>query len=491
MKQHFSRWLNAVAIVIALMLWGCAGAPLAVDPIDPGQNPQDAIEELGRQIERAGHNQVDVLSPTWFQRARSTYARARQDVESNAPPEEILKNIAIARAELQQAEVVAIRSRDQLAEAIESRNAARSVHAQQFGREYDEVESDFLKLTRAMEDNEFEYARKRSPKVVEAYRALELRAIDQAALGDVRELLQNAADAKVPQMAPKTFLEAQETFRQAENFIVANRYDRAGIKEHSDRARFLARRSLVIAATGRRLQQMTPEDIALWMETFLFQTTSRLQTQDQRNTSFEEQQDHILSTVDGILSELTLARKSVEDKNLLIQKMTGRLAEMEGEAQQVMLEHQRLAVENRFNELFFQVQGYFQAQEADVIRQSDQMIIRLKGLRFPVGGASLQQADQELLNKVQRAILTFGAPEVIIEGHTDNTGAPEKNRALSKQRAESVKQFLAQRYTLPLEKIATVGHGDTRPIASNETSEGRVQNRRIDVIIQPSRTESP
>jgi OOP family OmpA-OmpF porin len=492
MKALFRYWTSAIVMIIAMaVLWGCGGTPLMIEPIDPRQDPKDLIEQLNRQIDQARDNQVDVLSPTWFEKAGATCAAARQKIKNNASADDVRRQIAIAHAELQQAEVTAAQSRDQLAETIAARDAARAVDAQQFGQAYGEVESAFLGLTRAIEDNEFDYARQRRHKVAERYRALELRAIDLAALGDVRVLMQNARNAKVQKIAPKTLLEAQNALREAETYIAANRYDKAGIKAKAERARFLTQRSMVIAEAGRRLEAMRPEDIALWVETFMFQATTRLQTQDRRNLPFEQQQGAILTAVDDLRAELTMTKKSVEDKTLLIEKMGYRLAEFEEKTQAIRLGQQQLVAQKRFDESVIKVQRDFDPREADVRIQNDRMIIRLKGIRFPAGGAHVSPGDYGLLMKVQRAILTFGLPEVVIEGHTDNTGTPEMNLALSRERAESVRRFLLDRHTLPRDKISAVGYGAGHPVAPNNTAEGRSRNRRIDVIIKPDKSAIP
>jgi outer membrane protein OmpA-like peptidoglycan-associated protein len=93
--------------------------------------------------------------------------------------------------------------------------------------------------------------------------------------------------------------------------------------------------------------------------------------------------------------------------------------------------------------------------------------------------------NYDLLSKVQRAIRTFGEPDVIIGGHTDSTGSEEINEHLSQQRADAVRQYFVANETLPYEKIIAVGYGSMRPIASNATESGRATNRRIDVIITP------
>jgi len=103
-----------------------------------------------------------------------------------------------------------------------------------------------------------------------------------------------------------------------------------------------------------------------------------------------------------------------------------------------------------------------------------------------VGQAVIMPDNYGLLNKVQRAIRTFGEPDVVIEGHTDTTGSDEVNEHLSQERAESVRNYLVANQTLPEDKIVAVGYGSKRPLASNETEEGRAINRRIDVVISPT-----
>ena len=66
-----------------------------------------------------------------------------------------------------------------------------------------------------------------------------------------------------------------------------------------------------------------------------------------------------------------------------------------------------------------------------------------------------------------------------IAGHTDNVGSPETNIKLSKERAESVRQYLLQTYGLPQNMVSAYGYGEAQPIAPNDTPEGRDKNRRV------------
>ena len=69
-----------------------------------------------------------------------------------------------------------------------------------------------------------------------------------------------------------------------------------------------------------------------------------------------------------------------------------------------------------------------------------------------------------------------------LEGHTDSQGSARKNQALSEKRVQNIKTYLVQHFRLAPERILAVGYGPTRPIATNDTPDGRSQNRRVEVV---------
>lgn len=66
-----------------------------------------------------------------------------------------------------------------------------------------------------------------------------------------------------------------------------------------------------------------------------------------------------------------------------------------------------------------------------------------------------------------------------IAGHTDDTGSEEANQVLSRERAQAVKDFLVEYYGIDPDRLVARGYGESRPVASNETEEGRARNRRV------------
>jgi len=134
---------------------------------------------------------------------------------------------------------------------------------------------------------------------------------------------------------------------------------------------------------------------------------------------------------------------------------------------------------------FMAVEKLFARDEANVLRKGNDIIIRLIGLSFPVGRSTIQPQSFAVLSKLQEAIRLFPDCKLGIEGHTDSHGGDAMNLQLSQERAQSVRQYLIANMGIDVSKITATGYGETKPIATNETKEGRARNRRIDVVIHP------
>jgi len=103
-------------------------------------------------------------------------------------------------------------------------------------------------------------------------------------------------------------------------------------------------------------------------------------------------------------------------------------------------------------------------------------------LTFRLDTAEIEPASAHMLDEVASALAAHPSAQVRIEGHTDATGNDDANMTLSKQRAESVKGYLTQHGVSPAQ-LETAGFGASRPVADNDTPEGRAQNRRTELVI--------
>ncbi len=114
----------------------------------------------------------------------------------------------------------------------------------------------------------------------------------------------------------------------------------------------------------------------------------------------------------------------------------------------------------------------------------DTLLIHFESdILFRVDSTLLNTTAQSSLNQVASVLDEFPKTAVVIQGHTDSTGSEVHNQNLSERRAGSVRNFLIGR-GLDAERMVAVGYGENHPVASNESSQGRNQNRRVDILLK-------
>jgi outer membrane protein OmpA-like peptidoglycan-associated protein len=125
------------------------------------------------------------------------------------------------------------------------------------------------------------------------------------------------------------------------------------------------------------------------------------------------------------------------------------------------------------------------AASVPVKQEARGVVITLSGsVLFASGKSALLPSAQTKLNEVADALREEANHKILVEGHTDSTGSDATNQDLSKRRAESVRAYLISR-GVAAASIDAVGLGSSRPVAENSSAEGRANNRRVEIVIQP------
>jgi outer membrane protein OmpA-like peptidoglycan-associated protein len=142
------------------------------------------------------------------------------------------------------------------------------------------------------------------------------------------------------------------------------------------------------------------------------------------------------------------------------------------------------------------VGGYMDIQESKlreklqrtgvgVQRVGDEIILVMPGnITFATNSADLRQDFFDVLESVGLVLVEYERTVVEVSGHTDSTGSEEYNRKLSGDRATTVARYLRTQGVADM-RLLTLAFGEVRPIASNDTSSGRQQNRRVEITLAP------
>ncbi|MEM9668545.1 MAG: OmpA family protein [Pseudomonadota bacterium] len=121
----------------------------------------------------------------------------------------------------------------------------------------------------------------------------------------------------------------------------------------------------------------------------------------------------------------------------------------------------------------------------EVVRNGDQLQLNMPSdVTFASGQSSIEPGFYTPLNDVANTLKEFPSTAVDIIGHADSTGPEDSNQVLSEQRAASVQNYLQSQGVTPV-RLASIGYGESRPIADNATVAGRAQNRRVEIILTP------
>ncbi|HEX3773950.1 MAG TPA: OmpA family protein [Polyangiaceae bacterium] len=123
---------------------------------------------------------------------------------------------------------------------------------------------------------------------------------------------------------------------------------------------------------------------------------------------------------------------------------------------------------------------------AKVKEESRGVVITLSGsVLFPTGKSDILPIAKEKLDQVAKALKDQGFKAIIVQGYTDSRGNAADNDTLSLKRAQSVRDYLVSQ-GIPSDKISAEGLGSSKPVAPNDTADGRAENRRVEIVVTPA-----
>lgn len=427
---------------LLLVSAACAHEP-AVQDLPATALPTDEVGKLEAALNQGLSEQLDVLAPTNYARAMESLKEAKEDIKDKDDAKDILREIAVGNAYLGKAKEFAKVSTDNLKEVVEARNLAMKEGAKDvYSDEFKKADDDLRDATKDIEDNDTAKAAKDRTEILAAYLDLEVRAIRHGNLNPVEAKIKSAKRDDADDWAPQSLAAAEKSLKDADNFIIANRHDTAKIKELSAKAMADADKLILINKEARNGTKATGEQAAL---------------------------------------KLFAEREKVSAQQVALASTQNQLNQAEAQKSAASA---ALANDQSFNAKFEEAQKLFSKDEAEVYRQGDNLVIRLKGLEFNNAKATLKGSNFPLLAKVNNVIGGMKASSVVVEGHTDSVGSKAQNEKLSEARAEAVKSYFESNPVAgETVKFSAMGYGFQKPIANNKTADGRAQNRRVDVII--------
>lgn len=483
MIPQLTRTAGLVCLLAALLVAGAAGAQELRNTL---------FERADRALAAADEAKASTLSPRNYERGREAYEDAERDLERGRNIEGIRRKLAEATKYFRDAAEAAELASLTLAPVIKTRQDALAADAPTLsGPIWEDAERKFADAVRYLERGDLGDSRKRAAEAESLYRDAELGAIKTRYLSDTRRLLAEADRARVDRYAPRTLAKAQELLKQAERELNENRYDTDLPRSLAQQANYEARHAIYLTELVRRVRDrdLSVEELVLEWEAPLIAIAGAADVVPDLSEGNDALTAVLVEYIDDLRAEKQSLEQDLMEANARVIEMEEELRILDEKLGGATAERQALMrslqAQQRVREQFEQVEQMFSRDEAQVFREGNEVILRLVGLSFPSGRATVDSEYYPLLTKVEKAIDVFPRSDLRVEGHTDSYGGDEANMRLSQARAEAVMNYMINAMRIPSNRIAAVGHGETRPIANNETAEGRARNRRIDIVIQP------
>ena len=435
---------------------------------------------------------AELLAPRGFERGVKAYESAEEALDRGRNVETIRDRLADAREHFSAAIEAATLSRPTLDVALGTRRDARAADAPALSAPiWEDAEGKLSDAIRVLERGDLRTGKRYAAEAESLYRDAELGAIKTRWLSETRQLLAEAERARVGRFAPQTLARSLELLGQAETELNENRYDTDLPRSLAQQANYEARHAIYLAEVVRQVRDddLSVEALVLRWEASLATVAAAADVVPDMatgGTALAEQLSGLVTTLreerQALTQELAASEQRVaemaEEIRLLDEKLGGATAERTALMQRVQRQE-------RIREQFGTVEQMFTRDQALVFRAGDAIILRLVGLSFASGSATIEPAAYPLLEQIEKAIDVFPRSSIVIEGHTDSYGSDASNARLSQERADAVMQYMLNAMRIPSSRLSATGYGESRPIANNETREGRARNRRIDVVIQP------
>jgi outer membrane protein OmpA-like peptidoglycan-associated protein len=528
----------------SFVFYGCGKKEMDANAIQAKEASRQVLfKNADASLKNADTKAAVLFAPELYNEGLDEYKTAAKEFDNDEELAVIEKKLAKAQEKFDTAAEISDKSAVYFKSTKTARDDAEKAGAVNLGAEnWLNAEKSFRMAIEAYQDGKTEKADTYSREAEQLYRDAELNAIKAAHLGDVNKEIARLQDLGKKNNAPKILKKAEKLSNSVSDELDRQRYDNETAKKLTAEAEYEVKHAAFVNDKVKSIKENegTFEDLILDQEADLDKIGNELELKLNYEKGFDTPVSDILGAVQkqksvitekegqidahtktiadlkGKLAEKektleTLSKTSEELKNRIKavqeqerQKMAAtelerqKMAALEMERQKKLaeeLEHQKITAAELLKEKELQaarvkklqsIQSVLGPKEGKVLLDGKNIIVRIYGLTFESGKSVIEPKFFGILSKVKQIIENYENSTVLIQGHTDAMGNEKNNVKLSRDRADSVKEYFLANTSLTKDRVTSMGYGSSQPVAKNTTKEGRAQNRRIDVVITPA-----
>lgn len=328
-------------------------------------------------------------------------------------------------------------------------------------------------------------------QAAEAARVDAIKGEQQAKIDQQRKAIEDRA-AKAEAEAQQESQQAQQAEAEAQAQAQQTEQAEAARRNAEQQAQQAQVAALAAAAAAQQAQQQMQQEASNGQQVQAAQQSSAQQAQQQADQARQQaaaaqqraqEQEQAAQQAEQQLQQEQAAAQQAQQQ-LQQAQQAQQQAQQQAEAEQRQLQQTQQQLQQAQNEKE-QVRQRLLAQLNQVLQTRDSargLIVNMPDVLFQTNSATLTGNARERLAKVAGILIAYPEIHVEVDGYTDNTGRAGYNQQLSQQRADTVRGFLVQQ-GVPSSTVEARGFGPSDPVASNDTPQGRQQNRRVNLVV--------
>ena len=452
------------------------------------------LQDAQALISEAQQLRAAEFSPGHYAKARKAMDGAKALDASQDDAKQVHEDIDTAAAEAKQAVDTAQLVSTRFADLVEARDRMELAGAKNRPDLLQRGESDFSHVVAAVEDGDTKKAARDAKIAMGTIHAAQVVAARRQFAQPVAESIAKARRVSARKFAPKALGNAIAAAKQLDVLVRTTPNAQTQAYALSQHGSDEAMRSMRIAELGNAFAR-DPAAIERWMDTEdarMRMLGDALSIQLSRTQTPEQQ---VILLKQAVQDMKTNYQGRIADADAQIKGLSQKLTQSQGELTDLADIRHKLELKREAEAKIKRLTKLFDPKDAEILLTPDaDVILRLNGLNFRSGSAVIPPNSYAILDNVLKSIALFPNRAARVEGHTDSVGADSYNKALSTRRAEAVKAYLIGRMEdANTHTFTAVGYGKDKPIAVNDTPQGRAKNRRIDIVLiaPPAVTDTP
>ncbi len=464
-------------LVTALLFTSCSSFKSGPSFID--QEANNKITEMNTKSSELKMRKAHLITPNLFQEAKEVISDSKELLNEGKTFTDMQKEFnRFTRLEQEMTNSIEM-SRRHVSQILEARDQAIMAGAKDRDL-FREAESKFREVGESIEDKDLTDVIEQRSDVIKSYQLAEVEAIKNNMLLLSKKNLKEVKALDGDDYFPELYNESITHLEKAGSVISANKDDMVLINHHVRKAEDSSKRLIALTKTANWLEKTETSKMALSFEEDFTKVYNDLYAPyDARFLSAKQNFVNLKKETSYLPSVRSEIARLSKNNNILDNKVKEIMSREKRLNERVVKSEE---IQRKISEFKKEVGS----SNADVFRQGDAILVRLKGVNFDFNKSNLPKAAKPVMDEVVEFIDEFEKPRLIVEGHADAIGNPSYNKELSKARANNVLDFITKEAETNFASTKTIGYGFNKPIVDNRTASNRATNRRIDILIYPN-----